>query len=244
MKGILFVLAFCFVFIRSVSLASQDLDSATPTITVLKKDSARVYLLGTLHNAHLRNPNYTWPHFDRIVSLISPQLLLLEIRPEHFSSAEYFSDGPLEMTYLAHLAIAIGIESEGFDWWPDQWLLKFDQLTDADFALRDNHMAKNMVQAVRERNANTTLVATGRDHIEPFATELKQLGYAEEPEPTWHLMIRDYPDLPQTVLDLWQRGAKYLSGSPIASSPRTQRKIELLNRAVQSRGYLFERSPK
>ncbi len=138
----------------------------------------------------------------------------------------------------------MGIESQGFDWWTDQSLFKFDQLTDADFALRDNQMVKNMVQAVRERNAKTILVATGREHIEPVATGLKQQGYAEVQGPTWDLMIRDYPDLPQTVLDLWQKGAKYLSGSPIASSQRTQRKIELLDRAVQSRGYLFGRSPK
>jgi hypothetical protein len=71
---------------------------------VLKQGKTEIYLLGTIHGAHARNQFYSWPHLERILRQIMPDLLCVEIRPDHFKPEEFYSDGPMEMPFLVDLA--------------------------------------------------------------------------------------------------------------------------------------------
>jgi hypothetical protein len=216
------------------------MDTVTAKLQLYDVHGNKLYLLGTLHGAHARNPRYTWAHFDRIVSAISPDLILVEIRPEHFRAEEFYSDGPPEMAYLVHLASGKGIRCQGIDWWPDEWLYNYSSLTQENFDQREDSMVAYIFNAMKSSNSKTTLVATGAGHIDGFIARLKGRGSKELAAAPVDLTLSQYPDLPIQVLSLWERGAEYLSTLPIDSTDRIKQKVNFLKRLVTERGYEFD----
>jgi len=212
--------------------------TAHAKINVFKGNGKTIYLLGTVHFHHLRNPNYTWPHFDKIFSLISPELLLVEIRPEHFNPEEYL-DGPLEMAYLVNLALTKKIESKGINWAPDEWLFDFSKI---DWDRRNDEQVQLILNALRETNAKVILVAIGAKNIDGIISRLTKKGYSKIESPQWDLTVDDYSDIPETVIIMWKQGLKYLSQHPTAKTFKIQKTIKFLKEAIQSKGYKFKRN--
>lgn len=216
---------------------TRDLDKLTPEIRAVQGYGKTVYLLGTIHGAHSRNPDYSWPHLQKILSLTAPDLLLVEIRPEHFSPDEYYSDGPLEMAYLVYLASRRKIDCRGIDWWPDEWLYHSDR---RDWQRRNDRMFERVVDALQKSRAKVVLIAVGVAHISPFMRRFVRNGYVQVATPPWDLTVAEYPDLPREVIEMWQKGADYLARQPIARSRRIKKKIELWRDVVKHRGYKFD----
>ena len=238
------IVTFCSVLFLYQSIYPQDLDTVTAKLQSYNTEEGKLFLLGTLHGAHARNQKYTWAHFDRIVSAISPDLILVEIRPEHFKAEEFYSDGPPEMAYIVQLALTKGIRCQGMDWWPDEWLYHFSSLTQKDFDQREDSMFTYIVSAMKANKAKTTLVATGAGHIDGFVARLKQKGYKESVPPPVNLTFSKYPDLPLQVLNLWEQGATYLSKLPLDSTDRIKQKVNFLRQLVTKKGYEFDTSKK
>jgi len=219
--------------------AQPELDTVKAKVRVLQHDSTTLFLLGTIHGAHARNPYYTWPHLERIVRLISPDLLLVEIRPEHFKAEEFFSDGPIEMPFLVDLTNREGIACRPIDWWLDGWLA---DMSKADWNARDDRMSELLLISLRETKARKPLVTVGAGHIDPFINRLKKQGWVEVSPPRLNLEIQDYPDIPASTLSLWEHGEKYLSTLQNASTERGKQKIDTWKSIISGRGYLFTRS--
>jgi hypothetical protein len=218
--------------------AQPELDSVKAMLHVLEHDSTLMILLGTIHGAHARNPCYTWPHLERTVRLISPDLLLDEIRPEHFKAGEFYSDGPIEMPFLVDLASREKIPCRPIDWWLDAWLA---DMSKADWNARDDRMVELLLTSLRETTARSPLVTVGAGHIAPFISRLEKRGWVEVSPPTLNLEIQDYPDIPASTLSIWEHGEKYLSAVPLASTERLAQKIETWKSVINGRGYLFTR---
>jgi hypothetical protein len=212
--------------------------SASPEIRTLKGNHKTVYLLGTWHKAHLYNPKYTWHHFARIFSLLSPELVLVEIRPQHFKPNEYL-DGPIEMSYFVYLASTAGIRCAGIDYFPDS--LK------VDWEYRNDRMVENIIQALNQYRDKVILTVVGYNHVEPIMDRLKKYGYTVIHNYDWNLLIDAYPSLPQPVIDMWSEGLCYLidyqrtlpPGSPAAK--KIEEKIAYIKKAIKYRGYCFKR---
>ena len=221
-----------------ITNAQPELDTVKAKVRVLHHDSTTISLLGTIHGAHARNPYYTWPHLERIVRLISPDLLLVEIRPEHFKAEEFYSDGPIEMPFLVDLAHREKISCRPIDWWLDQWLADMSKV---DWNARDDRMVDLLLTSLRETKARKPLVTVGAGHIDPFISRLVRLGWVEENPPKLNWETQVYPDISSSVLGLWEHGAKYLSTLPNASSERGKQKIETWKSIIIGQGYLFTR---
>ncbi|MEW5900707.1 MAG: transglutaminase domain-containing protein, partial [Acidobacteriota bacterium] len=174
-------------------------DGIGPRIRLFGINGKQLYVLGTLHGEHARNSSFSWPHLERILSLISPGLLLVEIRPEHLKAEEFYSDGPLEMAYLIYLASAKKIDCLGIDWWPDEWLFNFSKLTQREFDKREDQMLGLVFQALERTKAEVILLATGTGHVQGFVDRLHKKGYQEFDPPDWDLSVAEYPDLPGEV---------------------------------------------
>jgi hypothetical protein len=221
-----------------LSSAQPELDTVKAKVRVLRHDSTTMFLLGTIHGAHARNPYYTWPQLERIVRLISPDLLLVEIRPEHFKAEEYYSDGPIEMPFLVDLANREKIPCRPIDWWLDAWLA---DMSKADWNARDDRMVELLLNSLRETKARKPLVTVGAGHIEPFISRLLVQDWIEESPPTLRLEMMDYPDVSPSTRSLWEHGQKYLSTLPLASTERLAQKIETWKSIIGGQGYLFTR---
>lgn len=215
-----------------------NLYSASPEIKTLKGNNKTIYLLGTWHKAHLYNPNYTWPHFDRIFSLLSPELVLVEIRPQHFKLSEYL-DGPIEMSYFIYLASTTGIDCAGIDYFPDS--LKMD------WEYRNDRMVRNIIQTLNQYRVKVVLIVVGYNHVEPFIDRLKKYGYAAVHSPDWVLSIDEYPALPKAVIEMWTKGLDYLIDYQANLPPESKaakkigEKISYIRKAIHCRGYCFDR---
>jgi hypothetical protein len=223
----------------ALSNAQPELDTVKAHVRVLQHDSTSLFLLGTIHGAHAQNPYYTWPHLERIVRQISPDLLLVEIRPEHFKAEEFYSDGPIEMPFLVDLANREKIPCRPIDWWLDAWL---SDMSKADWSARDDRMVELLLSWLRETKSRKSLATVGAGHIEPFISRLEKQGWIEVSPPTLNLEIQDYPDIPASILSLWEHGETYLSTLQNASTDRGKQKIEAWKSIVNGQGYLFTRS--
>lgn len=218
--------------------AQPELDTVKARVRVLRHDSTSLFLLGTIHGAHARNPSYSWPHLERIVRLVSPDLLLVEIRPEHFKAEEFYSDGPIEMPFLVDLASRQKIPCRPIDWWPDEWL---SDMSKVDWNARDDRMVDLLMTSLRKTNARRPLVTVGAGHMEPFITRLEKQGWIEAAPPTLNLTIQGYPDISASILALWEHGEKYLSTLQNASTERGNQKIETWKTIINAGGYLYIR---
>ncbi|HUN65434.1 MAG TPA: hypothetical protein VMW43_04985 [Bacteroidota bacterium] len=244
MKPIMKLLAPIIILLCSPHINAQNPDSLAPVLRLFDAGESRIYLLGTVHGAHARNHIFTWPHLERVLSVLRPDMLLVEIRPEHFRPEEFYSDGPPEMTYLVFLASHKGIRCRGIDWWPDDWLFNIASLTGDDFEHREDSMMANIAGETARAKLHTVLVTTGAGHIDGFVRRFTARGWKELPCPPFDLAVSGYPDLPSEVIQMWEQGAEYLTKTRIGSTDRIRQKVETLRAMAREGGYEFVREKK
>ncbi len=130
-----------------------------------------IYLLGTIHNEHLKTPDYSLAHIEAVLLHLQPTQLLVESRPEQIAVGN-LADGPIEMAYASLVARAEGIAFDGIDWWDAS-----DGSLRRTNATREDRMIDNILQRLPE--TGTALVLVGFSHIAEFAERLQKLGYEE-----------------------------------------------------------------
>ena len=132
-----------------------------------------VFLLGTIHSDHLAISAYSLWHLKAVILHLSPELLLVESRPEEMERGNT-GDGPVEMPFAALVAQSEGIEFRGMDWWTmgDEGL---------DNEIRENQMFEIIMHETAGHKK--ILILTGWSHVEGFRNRLASLGYEEMPFP-------------------------------------------------------------
>ncbi|WP_041453290.1 hypothetical protein [Anaeromyxobacter dehalogenans] len=81
--------------------------------------SFEAVVVGTIHRAHLTEPEYPLPYLAGLIETYRPDLILVEVRPEPFALGR-LEDGPFEMTYVSWLGQAKGIAVGPIDWFRDE----------------------------------------------------------------------------------------------------------------------------
>jgi len=194
-------------------------------------------VLGTIGSAHAKNPQYSWPHLDSILLRSSPELLLVQIRPDHFEKNELF-DGSPEMAYLAYLARNTGIECRGIDWWLNVQLAQWDLIRPSE---RISNIYKNILSELQTTKAQMIMIAVDTSLVLPLRDRLIIDNYKEWSCPQAQFTVSNYPDLPKEITDIFREGIMYLSTMPSVNAVPVQKKIKDLGDIVRGKGYLFKR---
>ena len=72
-----------------------------------------VLVIGTIHDRHSSNPNYSYEHVARILDTFNPDAICVEIRPEDFRREPYLE----EMMLATVWGISQGKRVYPIDWW-------------------------------------------------------------------------------------------------------------------------------
>jgi RNase H-fold protein (predicted Holliday junction resolvase) len=75
----------------------------------------QVLVVGTIHQRHASNPNYSYQDLVRILDTYNPDLVCVEIRPQEFRRKLYLT----EMTLATIWALARNKSVYPIDWWMD-----------------------------------------------------------------------------------------------------------------------------
>jgi hypothetical protein len=126
-----------------------------------------IYLLGTLHTIHLEYEPYSLWHIKAIIQHLKPDVVLVESRPEELEK-DNWADGPVEMPFASLVAVSLGIDARGMDWWRKEDLF-------LDLTVRDDHMVQNIINVMAEHRSG--LVLAGYFHLVGFKKRLQQAGY-------------------------------------------------------------------
>jgi hypothetical protein len=197
-----------------------------------------ILVLGTIGVAHARNPHFGWIHLDSILHASSPELLLVQIRQDHFLKQEYF-DGPPEMAYLAYVAGKMMIECRGIDWWQDMDLGRWNN--EGGSTERIANIYKNIQTAMATSRAQMIMIAVDISIVDPISKYLVLDNYKEWRCPRERFTINKYPDLPREIIDFFRDGTVYLISLPDAGSPPVQKRVKDLYDIIGGKGYLFKR---
>ena len=134
----------------------------------VNKQGQVIYLLGTLHTTHINHEPYSLWHIKAIIQHLKPNVVLVESRPEELAK-DNWGDGPVEMPFASRVALSLGIEARGMDWWRKEDLF-------LDLTVRDDHMVQNVINSMAEHHSG--LVLTGYSHLVGFKKRLQQAGYS------------------------------------------------------------------
>ena len=80
-----------------------------------KEAQIKALVVGTIHQRHETNENYTYVDIDRILSTYDPDLICVEIRPEDFRKVPYLK----EMMLATIWGLSHGKAVAPMDWWDD-----------------------------------------------------------------------------------------------------------------------------
>ena len=228
-------------FLCPLCLAQEDPASArnsiTPVVHCFHTKNIDIIMLGTIGAAHATNPHFSWVYFDSLLKKSSPELLLVQIRPEHFNKQEFF-DGAPEMAYLAYTARKMKIQCIGIDWWLDVHMGNWNLLNSEE---RTINIYKNIKAALASTHAQMIMVAVDLSCVELIGNQLAQDGFKEWSCPQAQFVITRYPDLPDEMIEIFKDGTIYLASSPYVGSALVQRKIKDLSDIIKSKGYFFSR---
>ncbi len=151
-------------------------------------DGQEVFLLGTIHTDHLTNSAYSFWNIKAVILHVSPDLLLVESRPEEMERSN-IGDGPVEMPFSTLVARQAGIEVQGMDWWTMEG-------EGMDSEVREDRMFENIVREIAGHGK--VLILTGWSHIEGFQKRFSSLGYQTVPFPAVEkYAVFDTSDIPQ-----------------------------------------------
>lgn len=208
-----------------------------PALHCLHNRNIDITVLGTIGAAHARNPRFSWAHLDLILQRCNPELLLVQIRPDHFNKQE-FLDGEPDMAYLAHAAGKMKIECRGIDWWLDIQLANWDLIGPDE---RIANIYKNIRAALASTHAQMIMIAVDISFVETLRKYLVLDNLREWSCPQAQFIVRNYPDLPSETLDLFRDGTVYLASRTYVGAEPVQRKMKDLRDIIRSKGYLFKR---
>jgi|GEM_PF-3407346 hypothetical protein len=217
--------------------SAEARESMNPVVHCFHTKDIDIVMLGTIGAAHASNPHFSWVYFDSLLKKSSPELLLVQIRPEHFNKQEFF-DGAPEMAYLAYTARNMKIKCMGIDWWLDT------QLGNWDLVSLDDRMAyiyRNIKAAIASTHAQMIMIAVDLSCVEPIGNYLVQDNFKAWSCPQAQFVIKRYPDLPNEVIEIFRDGTIYLASTIYVGSALVQRKIKDLSDIIKGKGYLFKR---
>lgn len=133
---------------------------------------SEVYLLGTIHSAHLDTAAYSLWHIAALLERLAPRRVVVESRAEELARGNR-CDGPIEMGFASLLATHASIPSLGMDCWRrDAGLRRSDDE-------RENEMFARAKPALHQPGA--TLILTGFSHVPELARRLEAEGYQSAP---------------------------------------------------------------
>ena len=228
-------------YLCSLCLAQEDpatsRNNMSPVVHCFHTADIDIIVLGTIGAAHAANPHFSWAYFDSIIKKSSPELLLVQIRPEHFNKQEFF-DGAPEMAYLAYTARNMKIQCMGIDWWLDAQMGNWDLVSFDD---RMENIYRNIKAAMASTHAQMIMIAVDLSCVEPIGNYLVQDNFKEWSCPQAQFVIKRYPDLPDEVIEIFRDGTIYLASTPYVGSALVQRKIKDLSDIIKGKGYLFKR---
>ncbi|GAC1353037.1 MAG: hypothetical protein NVS3B20_20820 [Polyangiales bacterium] len=138
----------------------------------LRASDGEVYLVGTIHAAHLDSVHYNLFHLDALLRNLRPDQLLLESRPEELEQGNV-CDGPVEMGFANLSARSVGISAGGMDFF------RRDASPGGSDEIRDNEMFARTKRALHRRS--TVLILTGYSHVPEFIRRLEKDGYQLDP---------------------------------------------------------------
>ncbi len=96
-------------------LISLVLSSSAATTALAEKPRPQALVLGTIHQRHGSNPNYTYEDVVSILSTFDPDLICVEIRPQDFRKVPYLK----EMMLATIWGLSHGKAVAPIDWWED-----------------------------------------------------------------------------------------------------------------------------
>lgn len=131
-----------------------------------------VTLLGTIHTDHLDKPDYSLWHLAAVVERLSPDLLLVESRPEELAR-DNWCDGPIEMGFASLVARSRGTEVRGMDYWQKSVGGTIVRSSEP----REDEMFRRTVEHAASKRA--ILVLTGFSHVAGFSSRLRQRGFRD-----------------------------------------------------------------
>jgi hypothetical protein len=233
----LLALIFCAALCKAQDDPAVIRDVALPVVHCFRNAKIDLIILGTIGVAHARNPNFSWVYLDSLLARTSPDVLLVQIRPEHFEKQEYF-DGAPEMAYLAYRARKMWIDCRPYDWWLDMQLVKWDIVSAQK---RMGKIYDNIKNAFLSTGGQMIMIAIDVSLVEALQDSLVQGGFKEWSCPQAQFEIKKYPDLPDTMIEIFKNGTIYLASNPNAASELVQQKINDLSEIITHRGYLFKR---
>jgi len=232
---------FALFFLCSSCVAQEDTvvkrNSIAPVVHCFHTSNIDLIILGTIGAAHASNPHFSWVYFDSLLKKSSPELLLVQIRPEHFNKQEFF-DGAPEMAYLAYTARNMKIQCIGIDWWLDVHMGNWNLLNIEE---RTINIYKNIKAALASTHARMIMVAVDLSCVELIGNQLVRDNFKEWSCPQAQFVIMRYPDLPAEMIEIFKDGTIYLASSPYVGSALVQRKIKDLGDIIKGKGYLFKR---
>lgn len=96
-------------------LASAVLFFLIISLVNCKGNHAQVLVIGTIHQRHKTNKNYSYQHILQILDTFDPDVICVEIRPQDFRKTIYLKEMMLATIYgLEH-----GKKVYAIDWWND-----------------------------------------------------------------------------------------------------------------------------
>jgi tetratricopeptide (TPR) repeat protein len=101
---------------RAASLLLPAIVAWAATVTALaspEPERTDVLVVGTIHDRHARNVNYSYEHVARILDTFDPDALCVEIRPEDFRRKPYLE----EMMLATVWGVTQGRPVYPVDWW-------------------------------------------------------------------------------------------------------------------------------
>lgn len=212
-------------------------ENAVPIVYCFHNKNIDVTVLATIGSAHARNPRFGWIHLDSILHKSTPDLLLVQIRPEHFDKQEFF-DGSPEMAYLAHAAQKMKIECRGIDWWRDVQLAKWDLVGPGE---RMQHIYPNIRAALASGHAQMVMIAIDMSLVDSLRNRLVADSLKEWDCPQAQFNVSKYPDLPTETIDFFKDGEVYLASQPSAGADMVQQRLKEMHEIVKGKGYVFKR---
>lgn len=137
----------------------------------VERGDQTIYLLGTMHSAHLNSKGYSLLNIKAVIENVHPDLLLLESRPEELEKGNW-GDGPIEMLYSNLTARKLGIAVDGMDWW-----MEGEGKPGTTYEQRDDRMVENILTRIGDYKS--ILVLTGHSHIPEFIKRLKAHNFSK-----------------------------------------------------------------
>lgn len=105
-------LIICFTCLVYVFIFSQ--------MAFSESTKTKVTILGSLHNYHNQLKNYNFNTIKNLISSKNPDIICIEVTPEHYKSLET-TWAPSEYKVLLPFLLNTGAKIEPFDWVTDDW---------------------------------------------------------------------------------------------------------------------------